>query len=113
MGKSSFSANKFSESSFWEKLSKYAKAAGREVVEAALKLFYAAQSPETPAWAKTVIYSSLVYFIIPTDAIPDFTPVAGYGDDLGVLGVAIATVAAYITPEIEEKAKQKADEWFG
>ena len=107
------SGQSFSESSFWEKLSKYAKAAGREVVEAALTLFYAAKSPETPVWAKTVIYTALVYFIIPTDAVSDLIPVAGYTDDLGALGAALATVAAYITPEIEEKAKRKADEWFG
>ena len=102
----------FSESSFWEKLSKYAKAAGREVVETALKLFYAAQSPETPIWAKTVIYTALVYFILPTDAVPDLIPVAGYTDDLGALCAALGTVAAYITPEIEEKARRKVDEWF-
>ena len=66
MGKVSFAASEFSESSFWEKLSKYAKAAGREVVEAALKLFYSAKAPETPAWAKTVIYSVACLFYRPS-----------------------------------------------
>ncbi len=106
-------SNNYSESSFWEKLRDCAIVAGREVVEKALQLYYAAQAPETPIWAKKVIYGALAYFILPTDAIPDFIPVAGYVDDLGALAAAIATIVAYITPEIEEKAKRKAAEWFG
>lgn len=103
----------YSEEGFWDKLAKFAKAAGREVVEKALQLYYAAQAPETPQWAKTVIYAALAYFILPLDAVPDYIPAAGYTDDLGALAAAFATVAAYITPEIVEQAKEKADEWFG
>ena len=103
----------YSENSFWQKLLGYATNAGREVVEIALKLFYALQSPDTPVWAKTVIYGALGYFINVFDAIPDFTPAVGYGDDLGVLVAALATVATYITTEVEEKAARKASDWFG
>ena len=103
----------YSENSFWQKLVDYATNAGREVVEIALKLFYALQSPETPVWAKTVIYGALGYFIHIFDAIPDLTPAVGYGDDLGVLVAALATVATYITPEVEKKAAHKASDWFG
>lgn len=109
----SFSASDFSEDSLWNKLAKYAKAAGREVVEMVLTLYYTAQAPETPVSAKVIIYSALVYFITPMDAVPDWSPFVGYSDDLGVLMLAMATVAAHITPEIEKKAKEKADEWFG
>jgi uncharacterized membrane protein YkvA (DUF1232 family) len=55
---------------------------GREVIEKALWLYYAAQQPNTPLWAKTAIYGALGYFISPIDAIPDITPVIGYADDL-------------------------------
>ena len=103
----------YSENSFWQKLIGYATNAGREVVEIALKLFFALQSPDTPVWAKTVIYGALGYFINVFDAIPDLTPAVGYADDLGVLVAALATVATYITPEVEEKAKRKATDWFG
>lgn len=103
----------YNEESFWEKLINYAKLAGKEVVEKALYLFYAAQQPETPSWAKGVIYSALGYFILPIDAIPDITPIVGYGDDLGVLAAALAVCAAYITPEVKAKAKQKWKDWFG
>ncbi len=103
----------YSETGFWKKVLGYAKSAGRDVVERALQLFYAAQAPDTPIWAKTVIYGALGYFIHVLDAIPDLTPVVGYSDDLGVLVAALATVAACITPEIEEQARRKLSQWFG
>jgi uncharacterized membrane protein YkvA (DUF1232 family) len=107
-----FSEN-FSEQNFWEKLKDFAVYAGKEVVEKALVLFYAAQRPETPLWAKTVIYSALAYFILPTDLIPDFIPIEGYADDLATLMAALGMVAMSITPEVKEAAKQKVRDWFG
>jgi uncharacterized membrane protein YkvA (DUF1232 family) len=107
------SPDDYTEQGFWEKLRKFALQAGKEVVERALTLYYAAQRPETPLWAKTVIYSALAYFILPTDAIPDLTPIAGYADDLGALAAALTTVAMCITPEIKDQAKQKMQDWFG
>jgi uncharacterized membrane protein YkvA (DUF1232 family) len=103
----------YSEQDFWQKLKNFAVYAGKEVVEKALVLFYAAQRPETPVWAKTIIYSALAYFILPTDAIPDFIPVAGYADDLTSLIAALGTVAVCITPEVRQAAKQKVEDWFG
>ena len=103
----------FSEQSFWQKLKDFAKYAGREVVEKALVLFFAAQRSETPLWAKTVIYSALAYFILPTDAIPDFIPLSGYADDLGTLVMALSTVTMSITPEVKASAKQTVNSWFG
>lgn len=103
----------YSEPRFWEKVKDFAFAAGAEVIEKALTLYYAAQAPGTPIWAKTVIYAALGYFILTVDAIPDFTPVIGFADDLGVLVSAIATVAAYVRPELREKAQSKMKDWFG
>ena len=102
----------YSETRFWDKLKRYARVAGSEVIEKALWLYYAAQRPETPVWAKTVIYSALAYFILPTDAIPDMVPMAGYVDDLGALASAIATVAMYVTDDVKQKAGDKMREWF-
>ncbi len=103
----------YSEKSFWNKLSKYAKAAGVEVVEKALLLFYAAQEETTPAWAKATIIGALGYFISLVDGIPDLTPIVGYTDDLGVLVMAIATISSHITEDVKTKAKKKIEEWFG
>ncbi|MBD2460476.1 DUF1232 domain-containing protein [Oscillatoria sp. FACHB-1407] len=103
----------YSEKGFWEKLKRFATQAGRDVVEKVLMLYYAAQRPETPLWAKTVIYSALAYFILPTDAIPDFTPFIGYADDLGTVAAALVTVAMCITPDVKQSARQKLQDWFG
>ncbi|MBD2091006.1 DUF1232 domain-containing protein [Microcoleus sp. FACHB-1515] len=107
------SPDNYTDQNFWEKLRRFAAQAGREVVEKALMLYYAAQRPETPLWAKTVIYSALAYFVLPTDAIPDLTPIAGYADDLGALAAALTTVAMCITPEVKRNAKQQLEVWFG
>jgi uncharacterized membrane protein YkvA (DUF1232 family) len=104
---------RFSERSFWNKLRHLALKAGGEVVEKALWLYYAAQQPATPAWAKTVIYGALAYFILPLDAIPDFIPIAGYTDDLGALATALVTVSLDVTKDVKEQARVKTAQWFG
>lgn len=106
-------APKYSDTSFWRKLKRFAASAGREVVEKALQLYYALQAPATPKWAKTVIIGALAYFILPMDAIPDILPGVGYADDLGAIAAALSTVHAFITPEMRTTAKAKIDELFG
>ena len=104
--------DQYSEASFWKKVKTYARAAGKDTIETALKLFYALQDTDTPAWAKTTIIGALVYFIAPTDAVADFLP-GGYVDDLGALAAAAWTVAAHIKDQHVEKARQKLEQWFG
>ena len=101
------------EKTFWAKLARFAKKAGSVVVERALQLWYAAQRPETPRWAKTAIYGALFYFFSPVDALPDFAPLVGYTDDAGVLAAAVIAVAMYITPEVKKQASEKMNAWFG
>jgi uncharacterized membrane protein YkvA (DUF1232 family) len=103
----------YTERSFWEKLGRFAKSAGKEVVEKALLLFYAGQEENAPAWAKTTIIAALGYFIVPLDAIADLTPAVGYADDLGVLVLALAAVATYINDNVREKTALKMRDWFG
>jgi uncharacterized membrane protein YkvA (DUF1232 family) len=95
------------------KIKDFALKAGKEVIEKALQLYYAAQNPSTPTWAKSVIYGALGYFISPIDAIPDIIPVVGFADDLGVLALAISSVAMYIDQGVKDKARTKLNEWFG
>ncbi len=112
MGDNEYS-KEFSEDSFWTKVKAFAIKAGKEVIEKAIILYYCLQDLDTPVWAKTTIIAALGYFISPIDAIPDFTPVIGFADDLGVLAAAMATVAMYIKEEHKEKAKAKLKIWFG
>ena len=103
----------FSERGFWDKLKKYARSAGREVVEKALLLYYAAQEEKAPKWAKATIAGALGYFIVPLDAIADITPAVGYADDLGVLVLAIAAVTRYINEDVRNKTAARMSAWFG
>ncbi len=103
----------YSDESFWTKLKGFALNAGREVVEKALTLYYTAQNPNVPVWAKTVVVGALTYFISPVDAIPDILVGIGFTDDLGVLLAATATVSVYINAETKEQAQQKMNDWFG
>src|SRR5690554_3728608 len=103
----------FTSSRFWKKLGKHAAVIGRGTLEKALYLYYAAQNPATPAWAKRVVYGALGYFILPLDAIPDLAPLIGYTDDLSVMAAALATVAYYVTPEVKAQAHNKLSDWFG
>ena len=102
----------FSESRFWDKVRKYARVAGRAVLEPALQMYYATLDAATPVWAKSVIYAALAYFVSPVDAVPDLLPVVGYTDDLGVLLAAAATVAAHITHKHSERALYTIRQWF-
>ena len=106
-------ANEFDDGSFWNKVKHFALKAGREVIEKALWLYYAAQQPSTPAWARTVIYGALAYFVLPVDAMPDAIPVAGFTDDLGALAAALGTVSMYVTDQVKQMASEKMREWFG
>ena len=103
----------YSEKSLWEKLKKFSKTAGAKVVYAVLLLFYVMNDKKVKIKTKLAIAAALGYFIFPTDAIFDLTPFIGYSDDLGVLLFALSQVSSNRTPETEQKARQKLNEWFG
>jgi uncharacterized membrane protein YkvA (DUF1232 family) len=103
----------YSEKSLFDKFKIVAQKAGIIVVYASLVLYYTLQDADIPLWAKSTIVGALGYFISPIDAIPDFTPLVGFSDDLGVLILAVAAVAMYINEEAQERARMKLYDWFG
>lgn len=105
--------DRFSEVKLWSKLKNYAKQAGLKTVYTVLLLFYAYKRSDTPAWAKRVIFGVLGYFIAPIDIIPDLTPIIGYTDDLGILGLGLATIAFYVNDEVKANARAQLAKWFG
>ena len=106
-------AKYYNEKSLWKKIIQYSKSAGATVVYAVLLLYYIMTDKDVNLKTKLSISAALGYFILPTDAIFDLTPIVGYSDDLGVLLFALSQVRANITSEIKEKARQKLGEWFG
>lgn len=105
-------SNHYTKANFTKKVSENALKAGKEVIEKSLYMYEALQDADTPKWAKTTIIGALGYLISPIDAIPDFTPVAGYTDDLTVLAGAFVAVAAHINDTHKEKAKLRLSKWF-
>ncbi len=102
----------YSEDSLWEKIKKFSKAAGAKVIYAVLLLYYAMIDSKVNLKTKVFIAAALGYFILPTDAIFDLTPIIGYSDDLGVLLFALKQISSAITTEVKENAKNKIAEWF-
>ncbi len=105
--------NNYSDSKFWNKVSKCATKMGSKLVYNVLILYYVMKSPGVPIHIKTAIVGALAYVIVPTDLIPDFIPVAGYSDDLAAIVAAVSMVADHITPDIDRKAKAKVRDIFG
>lgn len=102
----------YSESSFWDKIKSVAVKAGYELINKALQLYYAMQSPSMPAKDKAIVIAVLGYFILPVDVVPDFIPALGFTDDLAALVWALKTISSNITPEVKEKAQQRCDNLF-
>jgi uncharacterized membrane protein YkvA (DUF1232 family) len=102
----------YSEKSLWEKIKKFSKAAGAKVIYAVLLLYYAMKDSNVSLKTKLFIAATLGYFILPTDAIFDLTPIIGYSDDLGVLLFALKQISSALTPAVKENARKKIDEWF-
>ena len=102
-----------SQQSVWDKITRYASRAGRGVCEKVLWLWYTAQSPTTPKWAKRTAYGALAYFILPFDSVPDFLPVVGFSDDLTALTAALGIIAVYVTDEVKDQASETLKRWFG
>lgn len=48
-------------------------------------------------YKKSVVVAALIYFISPVDAIPDFTPLMGFLDDIGVIAWTIRFLGREIT----------------
>ena len=105
-------ANEYNEDKLWGKIKNVAKKAGIKVIYYALLLFYALKSENVTMAEKALIVAALGYFILPLDLIPDFIPIAGYGDDAAVLYGLIQKLDC-IDETVKAQAKNKLKEWFG
>lgn len=74
----------------------------------AVAAYFCMLDNRTPLWVKGTVAGALAYFILPIDALPDFLPVVGMGDDAGVIAAALTAVSAYIN----EGHRRQAHEWL-
>ena len=100
---------------FLQKISKLSKdivaKSSESVVKNVLKLYYIMIDKKTELTDKLAIIAALTYLVTPTDAIPDIA-VLGFTDDVALISYLIATLKRYMTPDIENKATDKYNEWF-
>lgn len=106
-------AASYSQDGLFDKISKYAKNIGLNLINEALKLWYVTDNPNLPGKTKATIIGALGYLISPLDLVPDVIPVVGYTDDAGAVALAIAMAQAFIDQKVKDKAKAKIDEIFG
>ena len=90
---------------FWPKIRKVAALV--PFAGEALALWYCARDDETPLTAKGMMFAALAYFVLPTDAIPDFIAGIGYTDDAAVLLATLNLVGRHLKPR--HRAAARAD----
>ncbi len=106
-------AGGFHDAGFWAKVRRTTGILSRRGLEMVFTLYYAAQRPETPGWAKATVFGALTYFVLPIDSVPDLIPGLGYSDDLAVLSAALATIATYINDEVRGQATRMVERLVG
>ena len=52
---------------------------------------------KVPTWRKLIGFGAVAYAFMPIDLIPDFVPVIGWLDDIGVLALFLGAVASDIS----------------
>jgi uncharacterized membrane protein YkvA (DUF1232 family) len=74
---------KFIDQNIWTKL----EHAGKKITFAKdiKALYYYMKDPFVGWHRKAIVVAGLIYFLVPFDAIPDFSPFIGFLDDLGVI----------------------------
>ena len=76
----------------------------------ALSIWCCARDPATPAGAKAMMMAGLAYFVLPTDAVPDFLAVVGFTDDAAVIAALLAIVGKNLKPRHKAEARQLLDQ---
>jgi uncharacterized membrane protein YkvA (DUF1232 family) len=61
------------------------------------RFFSYVRDPRVSLWRKLAGVLAVVYFVSPVDALPDFIPVLGWLDDIGVLSAA----AFFVVREVQ------------
>ena len=71
----------------------------------ALSVFWCVRDKETPTAAKALMLAALAYFVLPTDAVPDFIAGFGFTDDAAVMAALMAVVGKNVKPKHKDAAQ--------
>jgi uncharacterized membrane protein YkvA (DUF1232 family) len=92
---------------FWPKIRKVVSRV--PFASEALAVWYCARDDATPLAAKGMMFAALAYFVVPTDAVPDFIAGLGYTDDAAVFTAMLAIVGRHLKPRHREAAKDAVE----
>ena len=67
--------------------------------EDAVAAYYCATDRRTPASVRAILMGAIAYFVVPTDAVPDFIAGLGFTDDAAVLMMAISAIRGHLKSE--------------
>lgn len=68
------------------------------------RFFSYVRDPRVPKWRRFAGLLAVAYFVLPVDVIPDFLPILGWLDDLGVLSGA----ALFMVREVQRYQPEEA-----
>jgi uncharacterized membrane protein YkvA (DUF1232 family) len=71
------------------------------------RFFRYVRDPRVPMWRRLAGLFAVLYFVMPVDALPDFLPILGWLDDLGVLSAA----AFFVVREVQRYQPESASAW--
>lgn len=100
----------YDEASFLSKAGRVLKRVGQEALEKLFLAYHVMRDPLTPLRDKSLLAGSLAYFVLPFDKIPDWIVGLGYTDDLSLLAIALAKVAASTRPEHHDLARKSIED---
>ena len=89
---------------FWSKIRRVA--ASVPFAGEALAVWFCARDDETPIAAKGMMLAALAYFVLPTDAVPDFIAGLGYTDDAAVFAALMSIIGKNLKPRHKEAARR-------
>jgi uncharacterized membrane protein YkvA (DUF1232 family) len=95
----------YSDQAFWKKLQSLTGTGWCSLLKQVLALYVLLKAPSTSLALKVVLLGVLGYFIAPVDAIPDFTPLIGYSDDLSLIGLVLNRLGDAMTPALEREVQ--------
>ncbi len=67
----------------------------------------AVRDPRTPMMAKAMPFAALLYLLWPLDVIPDFIPILGQADDVGMILLLSWLAIQLIPDEVKKGAKRR------
>ena len=91
---------------------KLLRRAGRSVARPAIECLELVLDANTPLQVRLTMVAALTYLLFPLDLIPDFIPVAGFGDDVVAMTALLGLYRSHMSDAVRARAQRKLDQWF-